>query len=109
MLLSGRGLLAPLFRAITRSWHMYPLGFLAAKNQVLGAFGNAVIHMSDNARSDLAAAYGSERLPCEIGLPLRKPAGLRVRSHVMQSCGVMGRYRTKGTNWPGGTHVSPWS
>lgn len=31
-LLSGRGLLArlfrPLFRAITRSWHMYPLGFL---------------------------------------------------------------------------------
>ena len=32
MLLAGRGLLArllrPLFRAITRSWHMYPLGFL---------------------------------------------------------------------------------
>jgi nickel/cobalt transporter (NiCoT) family protein len=32
LLLSGRGLLArlfrPLFRAITRSWHMYPLGFL---------------------------------------------------------------------------------
>ncbi len=31
-LLSGRGLLArlfrPLFRSITRSWHMYPLGFL---------------------------------------------------------------------------------
>ncbi len=31
-LLAGRGLLArlfrPLFRAITRSWHMYPLGFL---------------------------------------------------------------------------------
>jgi high-affinity nickel-transport protein len=31
-LLSGRGLLArlfrPLFRAVTRSWHMYPLGFL---------------------------------------------------------------------------------
>ncbi|MBV8913836.1 MAG: HoxN/HupN/NixA family nickel/cobalt transporter [Acetobacteraceae bacterium] len=31
-LVSGRGLLArlfrPLFRAITRSWHMYPLGFL---------------------------------------------------------------------------------
>ncbi len=32
LLLAGRGLLArlfrPLFRAITRSWHMYPLGFL---------------------------------------------------------------------------------
>ena len=32
MLLAGRGLLArllrPLFRAITRPWHMYPLGFL---------------------------------------------------------------------------------
>lgn len=32
MLLAGRGLLSrlfrPLFRAITRSWHMYPLGFL---------------------------------------------------------------------------------
>jgi len=32
MLFAGRGLLArlfhPLFRAITRSWHMYPLGFL---------------------------------------------------------------------------------
>lgn len=32
ILLAGRGLLArlfrPLFRAITRSWHMYPLGFL---------------------------------------------------------------------------------
>ena len=32
MLLAGRGLLArlfrPLFRAITRGWHMYPLGFL---------------------------------------------------------------------------------
>jgi high-affinity nickel-transport protein len=32
LLLSGRGFLArifrPLFRAITRSWHMYPLGFL---------------------------------------------------------------------------------
>jgi high-affinity nickel-transport protein len=32
LLLGGRGLLArlcrPLFRAITRSWHMYPLGFL---------------------------------------------------------------------------------
>ena len=32
VLLAGRGLLArifrPLFRAVTRSWHMYPLGFL---------------------------------------------------------------------------------
>jgi high-affinity nickel-transport protein len=32
MLLAGRGLLArmfrPLFRAVTRGWHMYPLGFL---------------------------------------------------------------------------------
>jgi len=32
MLLAGRGLLArlfrPLFRAVTRNWHMYPLGFL---------------------------------------------------------------------------------
>jgi high-affinity nickel-transport protein len=32
MLLAGRGLLArlfrPLFRAVTQSWHMYPLGFL---------------------------------------------------------------------------------
>ncbi len=27
LLLTGRGLLSRLFRAITRSWHMYPLGF----------------------------------------------------------------------------------